>query len=94
MVSSSFPVFVTGAVLKPGKIVSDHSMTALEAIMEAGGPDYTKANLKAVKVIRLEDGQFKTYTLDLKLLLEGKGNEPFYLKPSDIVRVPERFVLF
>ncbi|MGA9449921.1 MAG: polysaccharide biosynthesis/export family protein, partial [Verrucomicrobiia bacterium] len=37
--SSSFPVYVTGAVLRPGKISSDHPITALEAIMEAGGFD-------------------------------------------------------
>src|ERR1700690_1993719 len=37
--NSSFPVYVTGSVLRPGKITSDHPMTALEAIMEAGGFD-------------------------------------------------------
>jgi polysaccharide biosynthesis/export protein len=88
--SSTFPVFVSGAVLRPGKIVSDHPMTVLEAIMEAGGPDYAKANLKAVTVTRLEEGRFKTYTLNVKLMLSGKQAEPFYLKPSDIVKVPER----
>lgn len=92
--SSSFPVYVTGAVLRPGKIMSSRPITALEAIMEAGGVDYAKANLKAVKVTRLEEGQFKTYTLNLKLALEGKETKPFYLKPSDIVKVPERFSLF
>jgi len=37
MASSTFPVFVTGSVIRPGKIVSDHPITALDAIMEAGG---------------------------------------------------------
>jgi polysaccharide biosynthesis/export protein len=92
--SSSFPVFVTGMIIRPGKIASDHPITALEAIMEAGGPDYTKANLKAVRVTRLEGGQFKTYTLNLKLVLDGKQTTPFYLKPGDIVYVPERFSWF
>ena len=64
--SSSFPVYVTGAVLRPGKIASDHPITALEAIMEAGGPDYTKANLKNVSVIRQEGNQTKNYNLNLK----------------------------
>ena len=54
--SSSFPVFITGCVLRPGKILSDHPMTVLEAIMEAGGFDYTRANIKSVRVIRLENG--------------------------------------
>jgi polysaccharide export outer membrane protein len=92
--SSSFVVYVTGAVLRPGKISSNHSLSALEAIMEAGGPDYSKANLKAVTVTRLEEGRFKTYTLNLKLALEGRPTGPFPLKPSDIVKVPEKFSWF
>jgi polysaccharide export outer membrane protein len=92
--SSTFSVFVTGSVIRPGEIISDRPITALEAIMKAGGVDYTKANLRAVTVTRLEGGQFKTYTLNLKLVLEGKTSEPFYLKPSDIVKVPERFTWF
>ncbi len=92
--SSSFPIYVTGAVLRPGKITSDHPITALEAIMEAGGFDYTKANLKDVEVIRQEGGQAKNYNLNLKLEMEGKSSEPFYLKPSDIIYVPEKFSWF
>lgn len=92
--SSAFPVFVTGAVLRPGRIMSDRPITALEAIMEAGGFDYTKANLKAVVIIRHEEGQVKNFKLNLKLPLEGKQSEPFYLKPSDIVYVKERFSFF
>jgi len=88
--SSTYPVYVSGAVLRPGKVVFDHPVTVLEAIMEAGGPDYMRANLKAVTVTRLEAGQFKTYTLNVKQMLEGKQVKPFYLKPSDIVKVPER----
>jgi protein involved in polysaccharide export with SLBB domain len=85
---------VTGAVLRPGKVLSNHPITALEAIMEAGGFNYAKANLKSVAVIRHEQGQVKNYTLNLKLVLEGKPSTPFYLKPSDIVYVPERFAWF
>ena len=92
--SFAFPVYVTGAVLRPGKISSDHPITALEAIMEAGGPDYTKANLKNVKVIRQEGGGTKNYILDLKRVMEGKATEPFYLKPTDIIYVPEKFSWF
>jgi polysaccharide biosynthesis/export protein len=92
--SSSFPVFVNGAVIHPGKILSDHPITALEAVMEAGGFDYNTANLKSVKVIRNENGVMKNYTLDLKSILDGKANKPFYLKPSDIVYVPERLQIF
>jgi protein involved in polysaccharide export with SLBB domain len=94
VVSSAYTVYVTGAVLRPGKISSDHPISALEAIMEAGGFYYTTANLKAVTVIRHEGGAAKNYKLNLKSVLKGEKSEPFYLKPSDIVYVPERFSWF
>jgi hypothetical protein len=62
--------------------------------MEAGGFNYARANLGAVTVLRLEEGRVKYYTLNLKLVLEGKQSVPFYLKPADIVYVPERFSWF
>jgi len=92
--SSSFPIFVTGAVIRPGKILSDHPITALEAIMEAGGFDYTKADLGHVRVVRNEKDGTKNYTLNLKQALEAHQSTPFYLKPSDIVYVPEKFSWF
>ena len=92
--SASFPVYVTGAVLHPGKISSNHPLSALEAVMEAGGFDYAKANLKAVRVVRHEGGVVKHFTLDLKAALQGGQSEPFNLQPSDIVYVPERFSWF
>jgi polysaccharide biosynthesis/export protein len=92
--SSSYGVFVNGAVVRPGKILSNKPLTALEAIMEAGGFDYTKANLKNVRVIRTEGSDVKTFTLDFRDILKGKASKPFYLKPSDIIYVSERFTLF
>ena len=92
--SSTFPVYVTGSVLRAGRIVSDHPMTAFEAIMEAGGFDYAKANLKGVVVIRQEGDHVRKYTLNLKLVLDGKAGVPFYLKPGDSIYVPEKFTWF
>jgi polysaccharide export outer membrane protein len=94
VVSSSFAVYVSGAVLRPGKITSERAMTALEAIMEAGGFDSSKADMTAVKVIRQEGGGTKNYSLNLKKILDGQSNEPFYLKRSDIIYVPEKFNWF
>lgn len=94
VVSSSYAVFVAGAVLRPGKILADRPLTALEAIMEAGGFDRAKADMSAVKVVRQEGGGTKNYTIDLKLVLEGKSSAPFYLKRSDIIYVPEKFSWF
>lgn len=94
VLASSIPIFVTGSVLSPHKVVSDHPITALEAIMEAGGPDYAKANMKIVRVIRYENGRAHTYILNLKEVLGGKQVDPFYLQPFDIIYVPERFSMF
>ena len=89
--SSAFPIYVTGAVLRPGKIICDHPLTALEAIMEAG-LDHAKANLKSVMIIREGEGQ--NHRLNLKLPLQNKKSEPFMLKPGDIIYVPEKFSWF
>lgn len=94
LLSSSFPVFVSGAVLHPMKVMSNHPITALESIMEAGGPDYLRANLKAVRVLRQENGGLKSYLLNLKAVLNGSSQEQFYMKPSDIIYVPEKFSWF
>lgn len=92
--SATYDVFVTGAVVKPGKVSTARPITALEAIMQAGGPDYTKANLKQVKVIRQENGHSKNYQINLRDVMDGKSTESFYLKPSDIIYVREKFNWF
>jgi polysaccharide export outer membrane protein len=94
VLSSSFPYFVTGAVVHSGKFESNHPITALEAVMEAGGPDYARANLTSVVVIRNEEGHVTNYTLNLKKVLDGTDKEQFYLKPGDIIYVREKFVWF
>jgi len=92
--SSTFPVYVTGSVLHPGKILSDHPMTALDAVMEAGGPNYDTSDLKRVKIDRNVNGVMQHYTVDLKALLVGTETKSFYLQPGDIIYVPERFSPF
>ena len=94
VVSSSYAIFVSGAVMRPGKITVDRPLTALEAIMESGGFDEAKANLKEVKVIRQENDGTKSYVLNLKDALDGKASAPFYLRRSDIIYVPEKFSWF
>jgi polysaccharide export outer membrane protein len=94
VVSSSFVVFVTGAVTKPGKVAVDHTLSVFEAIMEAGGFDETRANKKAVRVFREENGQLKSTTLNLKDVLEGRNTELFYLKPYDTIYVPDKMSWF
>ena len=91
LMSSSFSVYVTGAVKNPGKINGDHILTVLEAIMEAGGFDLDKAQLKSVKVVRTQNGKTHTYVINLKgVQTPGAPVEIFYLQLGDIVIVPQK----
>ena len=92
--SSAYQFYVIGAVAAPGKKLTDHPLTLLEALMEAGGFDPGRANLKAVRVIRRENGKDYHYKFNLKPVWNGGQSEPFTVKPSDIIYVPERFSWF
>jgi protein involved in polysaccharide export with SLBB domain len=87
---SSIPVYVSGAVQKPGRITLDRSMTVLEAIMEANG--FTnRANPSRVVLIRQDGGRHYTKTFNLAPALKGQPSEAFYLKPYDVIVIPESF---
>jgi polysaccharide biosynthesis/export protein len=88
--SSSASVFVGGAVAKPGRIAMERPMTVLDAIMEAGGFDPKRANVKKVAVIRQQDGKYSRHSLNLKPVLKGENVPPFNLEPFDIVFVPDK----
>jgi polysaccharide biosynthesis/export protein len=94
LVSSTFSVLVTGAVLRPGKIESGRPLTILEAIMEAGGFEPGNAKTKAVVVMRTEGSKIRRITLDLQKVLDGRDDDAFYLQPSDMIYVPRRFSMF
>lgn len=81
-------VFVGGQVLKPGLIDMSDKMTALEAILEAGGIDYRQAEAQNVVVIRYHNGRRYGYKLDLEPVLDGEQTQPFFLEPKDIVYIP------
>jgi polysaccharide export outer membrane protein len=93
--ASVFPVYVTGAVGRNGRLTVDRPMTLLEAVMEAG-VDLGRANLKGVRVTRVTDGKTKVYMQNLDRWIKGNPgtDEPFYVKPSDIIYVPEKFQWF
>ena len=92
--SSSYQYFVTGAVLRPGPYTSSRPISVLEAVMQAGGFDETRANKKAVRISREVNGHVETHVINLKKVLEGRDPQIYYLKPSDIVYVPEKFQWF
>ena len=92
--SPGYPIFVSGAVLRPGKLIVDRPVTVVEAIMEAGGFDRAKADLKKVTVLRQIDGKSMSYKVDVKATIDGANVKQFFLKPADIVVVPEKFTWF
>jgi polysaccharide export outer membrane protein len=81
-------IYISGAVVRPGKVPFDRPMTVLEGVMEAGGFDPNRAKLAAVTVLRLENGRQRTYHIDLGKVLQGADEDPFYLMPFDIIHVP------
>lgn len=81
-------VYVTGEVMKPGKVPLDRPMTVLEAIGECGG--FTKfANPKQVVVVRNQGGQSHRYALNVADTISGASNSSFYLRPYDTVLVKQ-----
>ncbi|HEY3755776.1 MAG TPA: polysaccharide biosynthesis/export family protein [Opitutaceae bacterium] len=96
VLQSIVTVYVDGPVMHPGKIQVDHPITIMEAIMEAGGFDYVRADTHHVQVIRHpENSSSYTYlTIDVDAILKGQNKELFYLAPGDIVHVPQKFSFF
>ena len=90
LIASVASVYICGAVFHPGKVAIERPMTAMEAVMEAGGFDPNRAQLSGVTVVRIKDGKQKTYHVNLKKVLSGEETAPFYLSPFDIIYVPTK----
>ena len=80
--------YVGGEVNKPGLVEMPGSMTALEAIMYAGGFNLEKAEVQNVVVVRQKEGRYSGYALNFKDTLGGLEAQSFILEPRDIVYVP------
>ena len=93
LVGSANVVYVTGSVLRPGRIAMERPLTALEAILEAGGftPD---ANTSRIKIFRYEADGNVTYSVDLTPVFEGGPVAPFYLLPRDVILVDKKMQWF
>ncbi|HBA84664.1 MAG TPA: sugar transporter [Verrucomicrobia bacterium] len=82
-------IFVGGAVKIPGRFPMTGTLTALAAILQAGGFDMTQAAFNNVVVIRQEAPQPSAFVLDFTKTLQGEPGEPFYLHAQDLVIVPK-----
>lgn len=85
---SDHRVFVGGQVMEPGTLEMSGRMTALDAIIQAGGMNYKEAAIRNVVVIRHYQGNRYGYLLDMEPILQGRESRPFFLEPKDIVYVP------
>jgi protein involved in polysaccharide export with SLBB domain len=86
-------VYVGGQVNTPGSIPMPGKLTALEAIMLAGGIKLESGSYENVLIIRYEDNKWLGGVLNLKSVFEGEKVEQFCLEPQDIVYVPETRVV-
>jgi polysaccharide export outer membrane protein len=80
-------IFVTGEVTHTGPMVLLPHMTLLQALAQAGFNQF--ANLKAIYVLRTENGKQEKLPFNYKEVV--KGNHPeqnIVLKPGDTVVVP------
>ena len=88
----SFPVpqvFVGGEVGKPGVLTFHGRMTALSAIVEAGG--YKSSGQLATVLVLRRAGREQAVVIrrDLRPDLDGAGTNDLYLEPFDVVLIPK-----
>jgi protein involved in polysaccharide export with SLBB domain len=85
---ASKKIYIIGQVSKPGTFSYTPLMNVLEAITGAGG--FTALAAKNdTTITRAEDGKKTTVKVPVEEIGEGKAKN-FYLKPGDIINVPER----
>lgn len=81
-------VYVGGEVRTPGVLRIQGRMTAMDAVLQAGGFVKESAKMKQVIVIRQADGRQYAQRINLKRALNKPETEPFLLAPRDIIYVP------
>ncbi len=90
MQNSASGIYVGGEVMRPGKIPLDRPMTALQAIMEAGG--FTRlANPGKVVLVRQSNGLESRQILDLNRCLESPNSAAIFLRADDVIYVRPSF---
>jgi polysaccharide export outer membrane protein len=81
-------VYVGGEVMKEGPVGYLSGLTALEAVMTAGGPS-PLANLAGAWIVRPgADGAKEIIEVNLRRVRKGKDDDP-PLRPGDTINVPE-----
>ena len=80
-------IYLLGEVMHPGPTSLLSGMTVLQALSSAGFTQF--ANLKAIYVLRTQNGQQSKIPFNYKDAIKGKGAQQYLvLKPGDTIVVP------
>lgn len=80
-------IFLVGGVGRPGEMLLDAGMTALQAIAKAGGPaEYAKT--KKITIVREVAGERVRIPFDYKAVLSGEM-EDVKLRSGDMIVIPQ-----
>ena len=86
-------VYVGGEVNRPGLVSLTAEMSALQAVINAGGLRETAELENAIVIRKGKDRKPIPMRVDLtKAIYEGNAQDHFKLKPYDIVYVPKTFI--
>ncbi len=86
-------VYVGGEVNRPGLVSLTAGMSALQAVINAGGLRETAKLENAIVIRKGKDRKPIPMRVDLtKAIYEGNAQDHFRLKPYDIVYVPKTFI--
>ncbi len=91
LMSRSFFVYMNGSVGTNGRLEFDRPVTLLEAVMAAGFADGT-VNLGKVRLMRMESGKVRSFTIDLNRVMDGRSDENPQLRQGDMIIVPGRIL--
>jgi polysaccharide export outer membrane protein len=89
--SRSAQVQVLGEIARQGRVPYREGLSLIQAIGEAGGPDWSVAKMDSVRVVRGALDDPILFEIDAMNLLKG-GEKDIYLEPGDIVVVPAKHV--
>ena len=82
--------YASGEIGKPGRYEIRNNMTLLEALSEAGGMLNERASKAKVVILRPQcNGMYMSTVFDVKKMLKGKSSDEAYVRPGDIIYVPQ-----
>ena len=85
-------VFVGGEVGKSGLIDLTAGMTALQAVINAGGFENTAQRDALIVIRKGPDNRPIPIRVDLEKVIDGETTEPFQLQPHDVIYVPKSWI--